>query len=88
MNLTNQLKEDKKVSIPKIGHPKQKLPPKPYKFLDYFEENDSGIFFGRDYDSEILLGLIQTYPICVLYGESGTGKTSIIKASLIPELKI
>ena len=59
---------------------------KPYKFLDYFDPSDRAIFFGRDADIARFLGYIGAQRLVVLYGESGVGKTSLIRAGLIPNL--
>lgn len=63
------------------------LPPEPYKFLNYFAEADSPIFHGREYEIEFLSGLVMSHQVIVLYGESGTGKTSLIKAGLLPRIR-
>ncbi len=65
----------------------RKLPPQPYKFLDYFNEEDSAIFFGRKQEKTKLIRLILTYPLIILYGGSGSGKTSLLKASVIPYIR-
>jgi hypothetical protein len=58
----------------------------PYKFLDYFEPRDREIFFGREGDIQRFLVYIRAENLIVLYGESGVGKTSLIRAGLIPKL--
>ncbi len=58
----------------------------PYKYLDYFEPQDRDFFFGRRSDVELYLGYIQKNALVVLYGDSGVGKTSLIRAGLIPGL--
>jgi len=63
------------------------LPPEPYKFLDYFTHKDSAIFFGRGQETEKLVSLIQTYRLTILYGGSGTGKTSLLQAAVLPQLE-
>ncbi len=66
---------------------RQSLPPYPYKFLDYFTSDDATIFHGREHDAERLFSLILANPLSILYGGSGTGKTSLIQASVLPRLK-
>jgi formylglycine-generating enzyme required for sulfatase activity len=63
------------------------FPEYPYKFLDYFETNDRTIFFGRDYESAALLNHLLAHRLTVVYGYSGTGKTSLIKAGVMPKLR-
>ncbi len=62
------------------------LPDQPYKFLDSFEREDAGIFFGRQEDSHRLADKILSHRLVVLYGGSGTGKTSLIRAGVAPIL--
>ena len=65
---------------------KQRLP---YKYLDYFEAEDADLFFGREEDLEKVSREIwaSSSGIVVLCGRSGVGKTSLIKAGLVPRLK-
>ncbi len=58
----------------------------PYKFLDYYNPEDHDIFFGRDREIRMLLQKFYNTRLLVLHGESGTGKTSLIRAGLIPQL--
>src|SRR5205823_3058901 len=51
-----------------------------------FEESDRKLFFGRDQETNELASLITAHPIVLLYAQSGAGKTSLVKASLIPAL--
>ncbi len=60
---------------------------RPYKFLDYFEEEDAEIFFGRDEDTSRLISQIGSFRLVLLCAKSGAGKTSIINAGLKPVLK-
>jgi len=62
------------------------LPDQPYKFLNSFEVEDAGIFFGRREDSHRLADKILSHRLVVLYGGSGTGKTSLIRAGVMPIL--
>ena len=64
-----------------------KLPPTPYKFLDYFTENDQAVFFGRDLEADLLLSTVLAHRFSVFYGRSGTGKTSLLLARVGPKLK-
>ena len=58
----------------------------PYKFLDYYNPEDHDIFFGREKEIRILQQKFYNSRLLVLHGESGTGKTSLIRAGLIPQL--
>ena len=54
----------------------------PFKFLDPYEKEDGDLFFGRDREIEQLYEQIQSGKLLLLYGASGTGKTSIINCGL------
>ncbi len=58
----------------------------PYVGPRPFEESDRGVFFGRDQEANELVSLITAHPIVLLYAQSGAGKTSLVKAALIPLL--
>ena len=62
------------------------LPRKPFVGLRAFQAADSLIFFGRqDQTAELLQKLHETHFVAVL-GPSGSGKSSLILAGLIPKL--
>jgi DNA-binding transcriptional ArsR family regulator len=63
-----------------------RVPERPYKFLNYFDVDDEAIFFGRQHEAQKLLSKIHAYTLNVLYAPSGSGKTSLICAGLIPAL--
>ncbi len=54
----------------------------PFKFLDAFEQGDKAIFFGRDAEIEQLYRLVFEANLVLVYGQSGTGKTSLIQCGL------
>ena len=60
----------------------------PFKGLKSFNYEDSVRFFGRDKDVERLYSDIkQNSGLLIVSGASGTGKSSLIKAGLIPKLE-
>ncbi|MEA5595449.1 caspase family protein, partial [Rivularia sp. UHCC 0363] len=59
----------------------------PYPGLNSFEEEHSGLFFGRSQLVEKLQDFVKTNPLTVVLGASGSGKSSLVKAGLIPKLK-
>ncbi|MBW4533661.1 MAG: TIR domain-containing protein [Pleurocapsa minor HA4230-MV1] len=68
--------------------PSQK-PACPYPGMSPFSENDEGRFFGRDEEIEELLGRLRLHPfLTVVIGPSGSGKSSLVFAGLIPKLKV
>jgi len=54
----------------------------PFKFLDSFGREDREIFFGRDREIEELHSRVFESKILVVYGTSGTGKSSLINCGL------
>lgn len=59
----------------------------PYKGLESFEAEDSDKFFGRTNLTQKLQEFVTTHKLTVVLGASGTGKSSLVKAGLIPQLK-
>ncbi len=54
----------------------------PYKFLDSYSKEDRDIFFGRDKEIEELYSRVFESRILIVYGTSGTGKSSLINCGL------
>ncbi|MEL6671895.1 MAG: caspase family protein [Bacteroidota bacterium] len=67
------------------------LPPtpdrNPFMGLASYNEGDSHYFFGRDSVTEALIEKVTQNPLTVVSGASGTGKSSVIKAGLLPQLR-
>ena len=59
----------------------------PYRGLESFNESNSKLFFGRQVLSKRLYQFCQQHPLTVVLGASGTGKSSLVKAGLIPYLR-
>jgi serine phosphatase RsbU (regulator of sigma subunit) len=59
----------------------------PFRSLQTFSPEDSWLFFGRDQDTEELLTRLGRAPAMVVVGNSGSGKSSLIQAGLIPALR-
>lgn len=64
-----------------------KLPAHPFRGLESFRYADQAIFSERSEETQQLNSLIRVYRGSLLYGQSGTGKSSLIAAGLIPNLK-
>lgn len=60
--------------------------PCPYLGLESFEEKDSVHFFGRDGEVRRLSAMLAGGSVAVL-GPSGSGKSSVVKAGLVPRLR-
>lgn len=59
----------------------------PYKGLDVFEEEDSDLFFGRERLVEDLVSRVKESRAVFITGPSGSGKSSLVRAGLVPALK-
>ena len=59
----------------------------PYKSLASFDTKDSHLFFGRTILSQQLADVVKQQPLTIVLGASGSGKSSLVKAGLIPTLK-
>ncbi len=58
----------------------------PYQFLSYYDTTDADIFFGREAISQLLASKISSHKLILINGKSGSGKTSLINAGIIPAL--
>lgn len=59
----------------------------PFKFLDAYDRQDKEIFFGRAEEIEQLYTLVFQTRLLLVYGQSGTGKTSLIQCGLANRFK-
>jgi hypothetical protein len=64
-------------------------PPDPYKGLNYFTAADAPLFTQRDDDIDDVAALLGNFDLqaLLLHGASGTGKSSFLRAGLIPRLQ-
>lgn len=67
--------------------PRQLDSENPWPGLESFQENAHDYFFGRDQEAESLLNRVRDASVTVLYGRSGLGKTSLLRAGLFPALR-
>ncbi|MEL7119111.1 MAG: ATP-binding protein [Bacteroidota bacterium] len=54
----------------------------PFKFLDAYTREDADIFFGREEEVNTLYEMVFQTDLLLIYGASGTGKTSLIQCGL------
>ncbi len=65
------------------------VPTSPYKGLSAFEDSevDALLFFGRERENEIVVANLIASRLTVLYGPSGVGKSSLLRASVARSLR-
>ena len=63
------------------------LPPCPYRGLFAFREEDSHLFFGREAFTLELVKAVKSKALVAVVGSSGSGKSSLVFAGLIPRLR-
>ena len=66
--------------------PTARAAPCPYPGMVPFREEDACFFHGRDNEIQNLLTLIRHNRFLAVIGSSGSGKSSLIKAGLLPKL--
>jgi YD repeat-containing protein len=59
----------------------------PWPGLFWYGEDQAHLFFGREAETQELLRLIQRETLTVLFGRSGLGKTSLLRAGVFPQLR-
>ena len=59
----------------------------PFRGLRAFEEADAGHFFGREALTARLAGHLRDHSFLAVVGASGSGKSSLVRAGLIPALR-
>jgi Novel STAND NTPase 1 len=68
--------------------PPQVAPPEtPYKGLSYYTEQDSPFFFGREVEKQVISANLMASRLTLLYGESGVGKSSLLRAGVARHLR-
>ena len=74
--------------IATVDFGEQLAPSNPYKGLRPFEETDADTFFGRETLVNRLLTQLQNANFLALVGPSGSGKSSVVKAGVIPSIRV
>jgi hypothetical protein len=59
----------------------------PYRGLQPYTEENEEIFFGRDAEKAILIDKILSEKLSLLFAATGVGKSSLLQAAVMPELK-
>jgi hypothetical protein len=67
--------------------PQIALPETPYKGLSYYSEQDAPFFFGREHEKQVITANLMASRLTLLYGESGVGKSSLLRAGVARHLR-
>ncbi|MEV5549164.1 serine protease [Streptomyces sp. NPDC052309] len=59
----------------------------PFKGLLRFDEEDAHLFHGREKEVAALTEAVNERPLTLLTGQSGTGKSSVLRAGLLPGVR-
>jgi formylglycine-generating enzyme required for sulfatase activity len=59
----------------------------PYRGLEVFREEDAPFFFGREAFAKDLCAAVADQSLVAVVGRSGSGKSSVVRAGLIPALR-
>ena len=60
----------------------------PYRGLHAFREEDAPFFFGREVFTKRLVETLQAKPMVGVIGPSGSGKSSVVMAGMLPALRM
>ncbi|MDB5192718.1 MAG: hypothetical protein JWQ96_2281 [Segetibacter sp.] len=59
----------------------------PFIGLNAYTEDQTNLFFGRGEEIKTLYKLIKANALTIVFGKSGTGKTSLLNAGVFPKLR-
>jgi WD40 repeat protein len=59
----------------------------PYRGLAFYDEGDKDLFFGRGELADELTAQVVAQALTVVVGTSGAGKSSLVRAGLVPRLR-
>lgn len=68
------------------GHVEPVVAERPYPGLHPFSAEERGVFFGRGAEVRALLDRLRAEPFVLVAGDSGTGKSSLCRAGLLPRI--
>ncbi|MGR6963467.1 nSTAND1 domain-containing NTPase [Geodermatophilus sp. URMC 61] len=73
---------------PQQAAPEDAVPACPYVGLVPFDEGDAAFFFGRENEIELIAANLVAARLTLLYAPSGVGKTSVLRAGVVPRLHL
>src|SRR5436309_2949850 len=59
----------------------------PYVGLTSYTQENAGMFFGRDAERRVLISNLRASRLTLLYAQSGTGKSSLLRAGAAARLR-
>ncbi|MBV9416931.1 MAG: ATP-binding protein, partial [Solirubrobacterales bacterium] len=62
-------------------------PDSPYIGLGYYTEDQADLFFGRDAERKLIITNLRAARLTLLYAQSGVGKSSLLRAAVMPRLR-
>jgi hypothetical protein len=62
-------------------------PYSPFKGLAPYSDKDAQFFFGREAETELIIDNLMASRLTLLYGPSGVGKTSVLRAGVVHHLR-
>ena len=72
--------------LPSPQRAAERVDDNPYAGLASFQEADAGKFFGRNREIAAMISRIRDRPVMAVVGASGVGKSSFVRAGLVPAL--
>ena len=73
--------------MPTANENQEKISNPSFLGLESYSESQTGSFFGRDEEIGRLTTMIQLNTLTIVFGRSGTGKTSLLNAGVFPRLR-
>ncbi len=73
--------------MPAETNNKEQVPGTAFLGLQPYSEEQTGSFFGRDEEIDKLTTLIRVNNLTLVFGKSGTGKTSLLNAGVFPKVR-
>lgn len=65
----------------------ERILPAPYKGMAPYSERDAAFFFGRENEPKNIIFNLMASRLTLLYGESGVGKSSLMRAGVVHNLR-
>jgi WD40 repeat protein len=69
-----------------VAAPAPPIAGSPYVGLTPFKVTQSGLFFGREVETGVIIGNLRASRLTLLFAESGVGKSSLLRAGVTAEL--